>query len=85
MEIKEITNTVCGKKNCSIQATTKIIFPLGFSAGFCNKCADDIVHLGIGTRSDLKNDLALAEVESQLANAKGTNHHSRWQTQNDYR
>jgi hypothetical protein len=70
MAIKEIGNTICGKSNCSRQTTTKILFSLGFSAGFCSKCADNIIQQGLGIkRIDLKNGSALDEARGPISNA----------------
>ena len=85
MAIKEMGNTTCGKSNCSRQTTTKILFPLGFSAGFCSKCADNIIQQGLGIkRIDLKNGSALDEARGPISNADSEIASFQEGTQNDY-
>jgi hypothetical protein len=73
MSVKKIKNTICGKSNCSRDAETRVIFQLGFSAGFCTKCADDIMEQGLGIRdADLKNELVLDAVGGPVANTRGS-------------
>jgi hypothetical protein len=49
-EQKSIRNQICGVNKCNKPATKLIIFPLGFSAKFCNECADFLIKKGMGKR-----------------------------------
>lgn len=42
-ETKYLENNVCGKNGCYESAVKRILFPLGFSALFCEKCASELV------------------------------------------
>jgi hypothetical protein len=70
-DIKEVRNTFCGKSKCRRQATIKIIFPLGFSAGFCAECAEELIKDGVGVeKRHLNKEMkALELVEGPGANA----------------
>jgi Arc/MetJ-type ribon-helix-helix transcriptional regulator len=48
---KKIKNDICGRHGCSKEATRQIIFPLGFSAGFCSQCAEELVQDKIGVEN----------------------------------
>jgi hypothetical protein len=45
---KSIDNIICGFNGCAKPATMKITFQLGFSARFCDKCADFMIREGLG-------------------------------------
>ncbi len=45
---KEVYNEVCEASGCNVTATKRIIFPLGFSACFCDKCAHELIRSGMG-------------------------------------
>jgi hypothetical protein len=70
-DIKEVRNTFCGKNKCKRQATIKIIFPLGFSAGFCAECAEELIKEGVGAeKRHLNKEMkALGGVRAPIANA----------------
>jgi hypothetical protein len=53
--IKEVKNAFCGKNNCSRRAKIRISFPLGFSAGFCTECAEELRQKGIGAEKGYLN------------------------------
>lgn len=38
-EMKSLNNHVCAYSNCKRESLTRLYFPLGFSALFCNQCA----------------------------------------------
>jgi hypothetical protein len=45
---KEVYNQVCSALGCSLNATKKIFLSVGFSAYFCERCATELVNIGIG-------------------------------------
>jgi hypothetical protein len=45
---KSIKNLVCGFNECNKPSTRKIVFRFGFSAGFCNECAELLIRQGLG-------------------------------------
>jgi hypothetical protein len=47
MKIASVGNRICGSNNCNREAKRKVEFGLGFSAGFCNDCADDLMRQGL--------------------------------------
>lgn len=49
---KSIKNPVCGLEGCAKPSMRKIVFHLGFSAGFCNDCAKLLVEQGLGELGD---------------------------------
>jgi hypothetical protein len=46
---KSIHNVLCASNGCDRTATKRILFSLlGFSACFCQKCADELIQNNIG-------------------------------------
>lgn len=50
MKIISVGNQICGSNGCEKEANRKVEFGLGFSAGFCKDCADDLMHQGLTIR-----------------------------------
>jgi hypothetical protein len=46
---KSIRNKRCGSKKCDKPVSRRILFSLGFSASFCEKCADELIQNNLGT------------------------------------
>jgi len=49
-EQKFIRNRICAFTGCTKLATTRVTTQLGFSAKFCDKCADRMISEGLGKR-----------------------------------
>ena len=64
----------------------RITFDLGFSARFCNICADDFIKKGVGFENteSKKNSEALELVEQPLSNTTRSNDSFQEDTQNGY-
>jgi hypothetical protein len=45
---RQVNNKICGAIRCSAAATRIIILSVGFSAYFCERCANELVNIGIG-------------------------------------
>jgi hypothetical protein len=45
---KIVNNTTCAQNQCTKPANIRIKFSLGFSAGFCSKCAKELMDAKIG-------------------------------------
>ena len=45
---KTIWNKKCGSNKCDSPANRKVLFSLGFSAFFCEKCADELIRNNLG-------------------------------------
>jgi hypothetical protein len=46
---KKVHNDACGVSGCNLAASKRVLFSVGFSASFCDKCADELVTSNIGT------------------------------------
>lgn len=69
MNIKEVKNKICAKNECNMHVETTLVFQLGFSAGFCISCAQDIIKQRIGIEDlNFKNGKALGPAERPFAN-----------------
>jgi hypothetical protein len=44
---KPVDNFICGMDGCTRPAKEKAVFSLGFSAGFCEHCANRLRNKGI--------------------------------------
>jgi hypothetical protein len=49
---KSIRNKRCGSNKCKNQANRRVLFSLGFSAFFCEKCADELIRSNLGTEEE---------------------------------
>jgi len=49
---RQVKNKECAACSCKSLATRKIVFELGFSAGFCDTCSDDLITKKIGRVED---------------------------------
>jgi hypothetical protein len=47
-KIKEVKNLLCGISGCTNPVEKKIVFQLGFSAGFCSNCGNELMKEGLG-------------------------------------
>jgi hypothetical protein len=47
-ETRRVENEQCAACDCYRLATRKIVFELGFSAGFCESCSEDLIAKKIG-------------------------------------
>jgi hypothetical protein len=47
-KIKELHNILCGSIGCTRPAKRKVLFSIGFSANFCEECANVLMHDNIG-------------------------------------
>lgn len=85
-KVKDVDNVLCGAIGCINSATKRITFDLGFSARFCNICADDFIKKGIGFENtgSKKNSEALELVEQPLSNTTRSNESFQEDTQNGY-
>lgn len=45
---KSIGNKKCGSNKCDNQVNRRVLFSLGFSASFCEKCADELIRNNLG-------------------------------------
>jgi hypothetical protein len=45
---KSLKNKRCGSSRCDNPARKRILFSLGFSASFCEKCADELIRNNLG-------------------------------------
>jgi hypothetical protein len=41
---RDLSNQICGALGCSAPATKSIVFSVGFSAYFCERCAIELVN-----------------------------------------
>jgi hypothetical protein len=48
-KIKEVDNLLCGTRACTRPVKRKVFFSIGFSANFCEECANVLIHDNIGT------------------------------------
>jgi hypothetical protein len=48
LKIKEVDNLLCGISGCTRPAKRKVFFSIGFSANFCEECANVLIHDNIG-------------------------------------
>jgi hypothetical protein len=55
VKIKEVDNLLCGTSGCTKPAKTKVFFSIGFSAKFCEECANVLIHDNIGIVEDVGN------------------------------
>ena len=46
---RDLSNQICGALGCSAPATKSIVFSVGFSACFCERCAVELVNNCRGT------------------------------------
>ena len=62
--IKPINNPTCAYRNCENKSTKRLFFALGFSALFCDKCAEKILadRLAIQEASDYEKEVYMAGV-----------------------
>ena len=51
-KIRRIENEECAAGNCNRSAIRWIVFDLGFSAGFCDICSEDLLAEKIGKVED---------------------------------
>jgi hypothetical protein len=51
-KIRRVGNEECAACSCNSPATRTIVFELGFSAGFCDSCSEDLVAKKIGRVED---------------------------------
>jgi hypothetical protein len=49
---KSLRNKRCGSSRCDNPARKRILFSLGFSASFCEKCADELIRNNLGVERD---------------------------------
>lgn len=47
-EWKEVNNQECGAFGCNVTATMRVVFSVGFSAFFCERCAVELIKNGMG-------------------------------------
>lgn len=50
MKIISVGNQICGINGCKKEANRKVEFGLGFSAGFCEHCANSLMVQGLTIR-----------------------------------
>jgi hypothetical protein len=56
VKIKEVDNLVCGTSGCTRPAKRKVFFSsIGFSANFCEECANVLMHDNIGILEGVAN------------------------------
>jgi hypothetical protein len=48
---KQINNLVCGMDGCNKPVKEKVVLALGFSAGFCEHCANRLISQGLTIRA----------------------------------
>jgi hypothetical protein len=58
MKIASVGNRICGRNGCNRDAKRKVEFGLGFSAGFCKDCANDLKRQGLTIKvTDIIHDI----------------------------
>ena len=55
VKIKEVDNLVCGTSGCTRPAKRKVFFSIGFSANFCEECANVLTRDNIGIFEGIAN------------------------------
>jgi hypothetical protein len=60
---KLLRNKRCGSSKCDNPARKRVSFSLGFSASFCEKCADELI----------QNNLGVEEVHTASSAARDVN------------
>lgn len=45
---KSLGNKKCGSNKCDNPVNRRVLFSLGFSASFCEKCADELIRNNLG-------------------------------------
>ena len=55
IKIKQVDNLVCGTSGCTRPAKRKVFFSIGFSANFCEECANVLMHDNIGILESVAN------------------------------
>jgi hypothetical protein len=45
---KEVYNKTCGALGCNVTVSNRVVFSVGFSANFCERCAAELVSNGLG-------------------------------------
>lgn len=66
-DYKKIKNRICATTNCNNPVISRIIFSLGFSAGFCTQCSDRLVTEGLGIREQKNDAIDVIEHSTSLA------------------
>lgn len=69
-EEKIISNKICAQKQCKRPVDFRIKFSLGFSAGFCSRCGEQLIREGLGVKEQKNN--AKDEVGEPASISKGT-------------
>lgn len=49
---KEVHNVMCGAFGCDLAASKRLMFSVGFSASFCDKCAAELMTSNIVTHQN---------------------------------
>ena len=59
---KPIDNLVCAYQNCPLKSSIRLEFPLGFSALFCNGCANTLLMGGLAKLSSEEDNKSLSRL-----------------------
>jgi hypothetical protein len=50
---KSLKNKRCGSSECDNPSKKRVLFSLGFSASFCEKCAEELIRNKLGIEESL--------------------------------
>ena len=63
---KEVYNRACGVSGCNVTASKRVVFSVGFSAYFCDRCAAELVNNGLGVIVRHQNNCANQHTEGEV-------------------